>query len=123
LRLYACHRVEHDHAAVEYTQAALDFGSKVNVTRRINDVNLTVTPERSDRSRRDSNAAFALLLHPVRDSRSFVNIAQAVCLAGIKKYPLGGSRFASVNVSDYANIPYPFERDLPGHRNLLPGTG
>src|SRR4030042_330324 len=89
-------RIEHHHAPIQHAQAALDFGGKVYVTGRVNDVNLMVTPERGDGSRRDSDATFTLLLHPVRDSRALVNISQSVRLAGIKKHPLGRRRLSSV---------------------------
>ncbi len=75
--------VKHDHAAVENAQAALYLGGKVDVSRRVDDVDLVVAPRGSDGRRLDGNAPLAFLRHKVGHRRALVHVAQAVGQAGI----------------------------------------
>src|SRR5687767_15632531 len=62
-------------SAVEDAQRPLHFDGEIHVTRRINNIDAMVLPETGRRRRRDGNAAFALLLHPVHRGRTLMDLA------------------------------------------------
>jgi len=65
LRLNPPHCANYRHRAVKHTKAALNFRSKVNMARRVDDVDLISAPVSGDCRRCDGNAALLLLLHEV----------------------------------------------------------
>ena len=82
LRLHAVAAVEDGHRAVEHAERALDLDGEVDVSRRVDDVDVMLGmvvlhpfPEAGRGRRRDGDAALALLLHPVHDGRAVVHLA------------------------------------------------
>ncbi|CAB4345073.1 unannotated protein [freshwater metagenome] len=65
----------------------------------INDVDGVVFPHTCGGCRRDSDATFLLLLHPVHRCCTFVHFTDFVVDAGIEKNALGRGGFARVDVS------------------------
>jgi hypothetical protein len=61
-------------------------------------------PETRDSSRGNSDAALALLFHPVGDGVAFVHFADFVALAGVVEDALGRGRFTRVDVRDDAEV-------------------
>src|SRR5262245_32971912 len=105
LRLDAGDRVEHRDRAVEDAQRPLDFGSEVDVTGRIDDVDAVIAPETGGRRRRDGDAALLLLLHPVHDRGAFVHLTDLVGDPGVEQDPLGRRRLAGIDVRHDADVP------------------
>jgi len=98
LRLHASHGVEHRDRAVEDAQRALDLNGEVHVPGRVDDVDGVAEPVRGGRGRRDRDAALLLLLHPVHGGRALMDLTQLVVDAGVEQDPLGGRRFARVDM-------------------------
>jgi hypothetical protein len=115
LRLHTGHRIKDHNATIQYTQAALYFGSEVNMTWGVNQVDLAIFtsdpifPRSRDGRSGNRDATLALLNHPVRDSRAFMHFAHAVNTTGIEKNTLGRRRFTGINMGDDANIPRSFD--------------
>jgi hypothetical protein len=55
---------------------------------------------------RDSDAAFALLIHPVHRRGALMNLAKLVLTASIKEYALRGGSFPGINMRGYSYISY-----------------
>src|SRR5207237_9093578 len=108
LRLYAMHRVKHRDRAVKHAQRSLYFGCEVYVPGGIDNVDANVAPRAGCRSRRNRNAAFLLLLHPVHGRSAFMDLSDAVRPARIKQDALGRSGLAGINVSHDTDVPAPF---------------
>jgi hypothetical protein len=100
---------------VEDAQRALDFGSEVDVTRRIDDVDADVAPETGGRRRRDRDAALLLLLHPVHDCRTLMDFANLVRNPGVEEDPLGSGRLPGIDVGHDADVACAIERCLTWH--------
>ena len=62
-------------------------------------------PETSDRGGGDSDAALALLFHPVGHGLTLVHCPDLVNEAGVIEDGLGNRGFAGINVSNDTNIP------------------
>ena len=69
---------------------------------------------------RDGDAAFAFLLHPVRDRVAVVHVADFVDEAGVKEDALGRGRLARVNVRGDADVARALQRVLRGWANSRP---
>jgi hypothetical protein len=54
--------------------------------------------------RRDGDAPFLLLGHPIHGRRAVMHLAYAMGPPGIKQYTLGGGRLSGVNVGHDPNI-------------------
>ena len=85
LRLNTTYCTKNGASTVKHAQRALDFNSKINVTRSINDVNsmlwillIHTTPEGSRRSRSNGNTSLLLLLHPVHGRGTVVHFTNFV---------------------------------------------
>ncbi len=105
LRLDARHRAEHDDRAVQDAQRALHLDGKVDVARRIDDMDFRVFPGAGGYRGRDGNAALLLLRHPVHHRCAVVHLAHLIGLAGVKKDSLADGGLACVDMSDDADIP------------------
>jgi hypothetical protein len=93
------------------------------VARRVDDVDpvlgvvaLHPRPETGGRSRRDRDAALALLLHPVHDRGAVVHFADLVRDAGVEKDAFGGRGLACVNVRTDADVPVTIDGCDSGHK-------
>src|SRR6266487_1631221 len=64
------------------------------------------------RRRRDRDAAFALLFHPIGYGGAFVHLTDFVDHAGVKQNAFGQRRLAGVNVRSNSDIPRALERKL-----------
>jgi hypothetical protein len=73
-------------------------------------------PKTGGGSRGDGDAAFAFLLHPVRDSVSVVNLADLVHETGVEENAFRGRGLAGINVGSDTNVPRPLKRILPVRR-------
>jgi hypothetical protein len=115
LGLHPCHGVENHYPTIQHTQAALNFSSEIDMTGRIYDVNLAISPEAGHHRSGDSDSPLPLLLHPIRNGRPIVHIAHAVGATRVEENPLGRRSLARINVRDDANIPYELEGMGTGH--------
>ena len=104
LRLDSRHCVKHRDHPIEHPQGTLDLDGKVNMPRRVDDVDLVVLPKTSRRRRGDGDAALLLLHHPVHRRRAVMHLADLVYLATIIKYALGGSGLACVDVCHQPDV-------------------
>ena len=121
LGLDALVAIEQRDGAVENAQRTLDFNREVHVAGGVDDVEavlraVTALPERGGRGRRDRDAAFLLLLHPVHGRGAVVDFADLVGLAGVVKHTLGGRGLASIDVSHDAEVAVVINRVLASHR-------
>ncbi len=117
LWLHSGHGIEHHHSAIQNTEGALHFSGEIDVTGRIDDVNLMLSPVAGNGRRRDGDAAFALLFHPIGHRRTVVHVAHAVRATRIEQDPLGRRGLARIDVGDDPDIPYLFERILSWHKS------
>ena len=74
---------------------------------------LLLSPKASHGRRGDGNAALALLLHPISHRVAIVHVADLVDETGVKKNPLGGSRFTRIDVRGNPDVACPLHRVLP----------
>ena len=115
LRLDARDPVEHDDAAVEHAQGALDLDREVDVAGRVDEVDLVALPLGGRRGRGDGDAALALLLHPVHHRGALVGLTDAVGAAGVVEDAFGHGRLAGIDMGDDADIADAFQRGRTGH--------
>jgi len=115
LRFHSCHGIKNHYAAIQNTQAALDFGGKVNVARCINDVDLTISPETGHGRGRDGDPPLPFLLHPIGNGCPIVHIAHPMRAPRVKEDALSRRRLTGVDVSNDADVSCTFERIGPGH--------
>ena len=122
LRLDAADGAEDGYGAVEYAEAALDLDREIDVTRRIDDVDAVLgqglihaPPETGRGGRRDRDAALLLLLHPVHDRSTVVNLADLVGDTRVEKDTFSRRRLAGIDVRHDANIAITLEGGLPCH--------
>src|SRR5207302_10657226 len=97
-----------------------DFSREVNVARRVNDIDAVIEPKTGRSGRRNRNAAFLLLGHPVHCRSPFVHLTHAVNLFGVEENALGRGCFASIYMSNDTNISSFFEWEFSWHNMLLP---
>ena len=104
LRLDTGDTVEHRDGTVEDAERALDLGGEVDVTGRVDDVDLVVLPPAGGRGGGDGDAALLLLLHPVHRGSALVDLTDLVGDAGVEQDPLGRRRLAGVDVRHDADV-------------------
>ena len=127
LRLHARNAAEHSDCAVEHAHGTFHFGGKINVSRRINNVdamrnvverlvNLVfarprafLRPETGDGGGRDRDAAFFFLLHPVGHGVAVIHVTNFVDESRVKQNTFGRRRLARVNVRGDADVAGAFE--------------
>src|SRR3546814_15693990 len=86
LRLNTRNAVETSDRTVENAQGTLHLNGKVDVTRRVDDVEPVIVPEASGRGRRERAAATLLLLHPINRGGPIVDFHAHVGFDGLIKY-------------------------------------
>ena len=104
LRLDTLFTVEDSNCAVEHAQRPLHLDREVDVAGGVDDVDLVVVPEASHGGRRDRDAAFLLLLHPVRRRRTVVRLTDLVIDTGVEQDALGGGGLAGIDVRHDADV-------------------
>ena len=92
-------------AAIENLQGAVDFDSKVNVPRGIDDVEAVIIPEAGGRCGLNCDAALLLLFHKVGGCRTIMDFTDLVDLAGELQDTFSGRRLAGVYVGEDADVP------------------
>src|SRR5690349_13535191 len=85
----------------------------------INDVDAVIQPETGRRGRRNSNATFLLLGHPVHSSRTFMHLTHTVNFLGVEEYTLCSGCFTSIYMSNNTNISGFFQWKFSRHIYLL----
>ena len=108
LRLHAMHRVKYRDRAVEHAQRPLDFGRKIHVAGRINNIDANVAPGAGRGGGGDGDAALLLLLHPVHGGSAFVDLSDAVRLSRIEQDALRRSGLTGIDVGHDADVPATF---------------
>jgi len=83
LRLHTSHCAEHGDRSIEHAEGALDLCGKVDMARRIDDVDLVVAPKGGRRCALDGDTPLLFLIHPVHRRLAVVDFADFVCLARI----------------------------------------
>jgi hypothetical protein len=76
-------------------------------------------PEGGGSRGRDSDAAFALLLHPVHRGGAVVHFAELVRHTRVKQDALGARRLSGVDVRHDPDVPGVLELCLPSHFDFL----
>ena len=104
LRLHAFLAVEHGNCTVEDAQGALNLDREVNVAGGVDDVDLVVFPEAGHGGRRDGDAAFLFLFHPVSGRSAVVRFADLVVHTRVEQDALGSSGLAGINVGHDADV-------------------
>jgi len=109
LGLHAGHGVKHRHCAVEHAQAALHFSGEIDVSGRIDDIDVAVAPLASCRGGGDGDAPLLLLLHPVHYGGAFMHFTNLVCAAGVIKDALGRGGLTGINVGHDPDVAHLLE--------------
>ncbi len=97
------------YRAVEYTQGALNFYSKVNVTGGVDDVDTVTLPRSCCSSRCDRDTTLLLLNHPVHCSGTFVNLTHLTVDTRVIEDSLSSRCLTRVDVSHDTDISCVFE--------------
>ena len=124
LRLDAGDAVEDHNRAVENAQRTVHLDREIDVSGRIDDVDLEALPLGRDRRALDRDAALALLLHVVGRGRALavlgvVHVDDLVLATGVIEHALRGRRLARVDVGDDSDVAVELELFLPGHGSSL----
>ena len=113
LRFNTALSAHNGNRTVEYTERTLNFNSKVNVSRCVDDVNSVLysfkrtcfrRPEASCSRGSNGYSSFLLLCHPVHSSRTVVCFTDFVVNTGVIQDTFCCSCFTGVNVSHYTDI-------------------
>ncbi len=123
LRLDAGDRVEHRDRAVEHTQVALDLHREVDVTRRVDDVDLAVAPLHRRGGGRDRDAPLLLLDHVVHHRGAFVHLTDLVGATRVVEDALGRRGLARVDVGHDPDVAGLLEWEFACHVNVCPSGG
>ena len=112
LRLDPCDTAEYSDGAVENTKGTLHLGREVDVPGRVDNVHsllnafedlvnvlfFALHPRAGGRCGSDRDTTLALLLHPIRDGGSFVDLANLVDHACIKQDAFGESGLPRIDM-------------------------
>ena len=106
MRLDAHFAVEDGNSAVEHAQRTLHLCRKVDVSWRIDNINLVAFPEASHRRRGNGDAPLFFLRHPVGGGAAIITLdgTDFMCQASTVQNTLSGSRFTGVDVGNNADI-------------------
>ena len=106
MRLDTHFAVEDSNGAVEYAQAALHLGCKVDVPWRIDNINLVALPEASHRRRGNSDAPLLFLRHPVGGGAAIITLdgTDFMRQASTVQNTLSGGCFTGVDMGNNADI-------------------
>ncbi len=113
------HGIKYDHSAIKHPQRALHLGREIDMSGRINNVNLMVIPEAGRGSSGDRDTTLPFLIHPIHSGGAVMNFAHAMDLLGIKKDTFSCSCLTGINMSDDTDVSYPLQRGLFGHQTVL----
>src|SRR4029077_18544032 len=113
------HGVEYRHRTVQHTQAALHFSGEVDVSGRIDDIDVAVPPLTSRRGRGDGDAPLLLLLHPVHHRGAFMDFANLVGAAGVIEDALGRGGLTGINVGHDPDVAHLLEWGCSCHTPTL----
>ena len=102
--LNAAGTAEHADATIENLQRTVNLDGEVNVTRGIDDVELVLVPEAGGGSGLNGDPALCFLFHEVRRCCAFVNFTDFVDFTGELQNSFSGGGFASIDVSEDADI-------------------
>ena len=72
---------------------------------RINNVDANITPRASGGGRRNGDAAFLFLFHPIHGRSAFMDLSDAVRPAGIEQDALRRSGLTGIDVGHDADVP------------------
>src|SRR5690606_40197569 len=127
LRLHATHGAIHHAGAVEHAHGAFDLDREVHVARGVDDVDAVFLilvfhagPERGGRGRRDGDAAFLFLFHPVHGGGALVGFADLVVDTGVEQDALGRRGLASVDVRGNTDVAIALDGSFASH-DVFPG--
>src|SRR4029077_6171102 len=119
LRLNARNGIEHAHRAVQNAQRTFNFHRKINVARRINDIDAIFLAEAVPGSRRrrarNRNPALALLLHPVHGGCAFIHRTDLVGHTRIEEDPLRRRGLSGVDVRHDPDVAGILEFEYSSH--------
>ena len=104
LRLNATLCAKDGNGTVKNTKRTLNFNSKVNVTRGINDIDTVTLPETGGSSRSDCDTTLLLLSHPVHCCCTVMCFTHLVVNTGVEKDTLGRSCFTGIDMSHDTDI-------------------
>ena len=111
--------VKHADGTVENAQGTLHLDGKIDVAGRVDDIQPLSEPVRRGGSRRDGDASFLLLLHPVHSRSAVVHFADFMRLAGIEQDALGRRRLTGVDMGHDPEVSVVFDLVAAGHREIL----
>jgi hypothetical protein len=128
------HTAKHRDSSVEHAHGALDFGSEINVSWSIDDIDavldvveslvqtrfsrfgLLLHPITGDSRGGNGDASFPFLLHPVRDGIAVIDVADLVNEASVKEDALGGGGFTSIDMRGDPDVAGSLHRVFPIRR-------
>src|SRR5207253_289645 len=83
LRFNATDGTKNGNGAIQHAQGAFNFGSEINVTGSINNVDTVIVPETCRRGGRNRDSALLFLFHPVHRGGAFMHLTDLVVDAGV----------------------------------------
>ena len=104
LRLYTSYGAKHRYHPVDDAQRALHLDGKIDVPRRVDDVDVGIFPMARDSRRSDGDATFLLLLHKIHGGLTVVGFAKLAGSARKKKDAFCNSGFSGIDVGCDADI-------------------
>ena len=108
LRFDAADGAKKGYRAIEHTEGSLHLGGEVHMPRGVNNIDLVVVPKTGRCRRRDRDAAFLLLLHPVHGGGAVVHLAHPMENSRIKEDALSRCCLSGIDVGANPNVPGPF---------------
>ena len=97
-------RRDHDEGAVGRRQGILDLADEVRIARRVDEIDLIVTPFAGGELQVDRHAAALFLRLTVEDTRMLFHAAEALDRARIEKAGIEQARLARLAMADDGNI-------------------
>ena len=79
------------------------------------ELSIHALPEARGRRRRDGDATFLLLFHPVHHGRAVVHLADLVRQSGVEQHTFGRRRLPRVDVGDDADVPVAADGSAASH--------
>ena len=112
LGFHSTYRAKYAHRPIKDSQRTFHFCRKIHVPGSIYDIYLMIHPGAGHGSRRDGDAAFAFLLHPVRKCVTVVHLTHLVQKACVIQNPLCSGRLSGINVCHDADVSYLGKRTI-----------
>ena len=117
LGLNPLNTVENHHATIQHAQAALNFGGEIDMPRRVDDDNAVIAPKARYRCRGNGDASFSLLLHPVGDGSSVIDIPEPVSSTRVEQNTLSCSGLARIDMGNDTDVPDVRQRPFRVHNH------